>query len=85
MLISGVGLFNYSNLDNENNFEYAETNYIALVKLGLAPSTYQREITEYDIDTGIILSFSEGEQYSLISSRTFSTGDYGRTFLRRVA
>ncbi len=71
----------YNNLNTQDNS--IETNYIGLVKLGLAPSTYSRQLTEHDIDTGIKLT--DGNNiYSLIESRTWITKDYGKTFLIRV-
>lgn len=65
---------------NTQEVKYKEPNYIGLTQLGLAPSTYSRQVQENDIDTGI--KFTDGENvYSLINSRTWNTGDYGKTFI----
>jgi len=86
LFICTLAIFSIFSICEQNKeIEYKETNYVGLVKLGLAPSAYPREVTKYDIDTGVRLNSNNGEQYALISSRTFSTGDFGQTFSRRIA
>ena len=63
--------------------EPKETNYIGLAYLGLAPSTYSREVTSRDYDTGI--KFKDGDSvYSLVESRSLEKGDFGKTFVVRI-
>lgn len=74
--------YNYNNYENQVK-EYRETNYIGLIKLGLAPSTESRIVLENDIETGIKLTDGRNN-YSLVQSRTFKTKDYGKTFLSKI-
>jgi hypothetical protein len=84
LLISCACFFSFNNNIKSNYEPTEDTNYVGLVKLGLAPSTYPRQPQEKDIDTGIKLR--DGDNiYSLIESRTWGTKDYGKTFLVRVA
>lgn len=78
LLFFSVGVFN-----TEEEIKYEDANYIGLAKLGLVPSAYSRDVYENDIDTGIKLRDGD-DIYSLIESRTFQTGDYGRTFLVKI-
>jgi len=67
----------------EQKESVTETNYVGLVYLGLSPSTYSREVTERDYDTGI--KFGDGDNvYSLIESRSLEKGDIGKTFIVRI-
>ena len=71
-------------VSHDTSYEPTPTNYIGLVKLGLAPSADSRQPQSNDIDTGIKLR--DGDKvYSLVESRTWQTNDYGKTFLIRTA
>jgi len=57
--------------------------YVAYVKLGVAPSTYSRQPTEFDADTGVKLKNGD-DIYSLYESRTLKTGDIGKSFVVKI-
>jgi len=57
--------------------------YVAYVKLGVAPSTYSRQPTQFDVDTGIKLKNGD-DIYSLYESRTLKTGDIGKSFVVKI-
>ena len=59
------------------------SNYIGLFKLGLAPSAESRLPGENDIDTKIKLKAGD-DVYSLYESRTWKTGDYGKSFAVKI-
>jgi len=70
-------------MDFKVDIENPSDKYYGMVKLGLAPSTYSREPTPRDIDTGI--KFRDGDNlYSLVESRTWDTLDYGKTFVVQI-
>ncbi len=83
-IIASVDIYNSLTYEDEtNNFQIdlGEPNrYIGLVQLGLAPDTKTRQPRESDIDTGVKLKYNNNI-YSLIESRTWATGDYGKTFV----
>lgn len=75
-----VSVFSMFLMFSEDNDGLADTNYIGLVKLGLAPSAQPRMPTQNDINTGLILTDGENN-YLLFESRDFSKLDYGKTFV----
>lgn len=89
MLASGLVFISWDRdsdkvrLMSEDDYIEAETNYIGLFKLGLAPNADSRQPQKNDIDTGIKLKNGDNV-YSLIESRTWSTKDYGKTFIIKV-
>lgn len=60
-----------------------ENKYINYVRLGIYPDANTRPIEENDIYTGIKLKSSD-DLYYLMESRTWSTGDYGKTFITKA-
>ena len=91
LLASGFVFYSYDRSDDgvklmsdDDYKDMQETNYVGLIKLGLAPSTSSRQPLRNDIDTGIKLTDGDNNVYSLMESRTFVTKDYGKTFVVKI-
>lgn len=77
-----VGVYFISDSQSKE-IKIEQTNYKALVQLGLAPTTPSRTITQVDVDTGLRINYQE-QVLALYESRNWNTLDYGKTFLVRV-
>jgi len=75
-----VGVYNSS---DDYVPTYPEPNYKGLIELGLIPNTEPRLATEKDIDTKLRGVYGD-KMFGLFESRTWETGDYGKTFLAPV-
>ncbi len=74
VIVIVVGMYEYNNQE-------VKTNYYGLALLNLAPNSESRVPTSNDIDTGVIFEYEDGRILNLYESRTWETGDYGKTFL----
>lgn len=80
MLILSAGAFiSYSKMMEERNAPLKDRNYVAEVKLGVAPNMQSRQPTDKDFDTKINLQTGDGRVFRLVESKDFLT--YGKTFV----
>jgi len=81
-ILSGLNIYN--SISTTDDFSYLEPNYEGLIELGLIPNTDARYATEKDTDTKLRGVYN-GQLFGMFESRTWETGDYGKTFLSPVS